>query len=159
MLEVQKLQHDEPYIEPYNENIVYYLKRPGRTHIGSKRERFISSNSRRLDRLNRYNLVADNEKAEIEKARAEISALFNNLNISGYKDLKDMVFEKFKQIRPNLRKRTKYRNAENLVSVITYLCLKLRNISITPYELVNASKITKKELNDFVLQFLEFNNK
>ncbi len=64
-----------------------------------------------------------------------------------------MVFEKFKQIRPKLRKRTKYRNAEKLVSVITFLCFKLRNVSITPYELVNASKITKKELNDFFYNF------
>jgi len=147
VLEIQKLQYDKPY----NENIVQYSRRLGTTQIGTKRERLISPDSRRLDRLNRYNLVVDNEKAEIEKARAEISTIFSNLNISEYKDLKDMVLEKFKQIRSKLRKRTKYRNTEKLVSVIAYLCLKLRNISVTPYELVDASRITKKELNDFIL--------
>ncbi len=148
VLEVQKLQYDRPY----NEDIVHYSKSLGTTQIGTKRERLISPDSRRLDRLNRYNLVVDNEKAEIEKARAEIGTVFSNLNISGYKYLKDMVLEKFKQIRPKLRKRTKYRNTEKLVSVITYLCLKLRNISISPNDLVDASKITKNELNDFILQ-------
>ncbi len=148
VLEIQKLQYDKPY----NENIVQYSRNLGATQIGTKRERLISPNSRRLDRLNRYNLVVDNEKTEIEKARAEIGILFSNLNISEYKDLKDMVLEKFKQIRPKLRKRTKYRNTEKLVSVITYLCLKLRNVSINPNELVDASKITKTELNDFILQ-------
>ena len=148
VLEVQKLQYDKPY----NDDIVHYSKGLGTTQIGTKRERLISPDSRRLDRLNRYNLVVDNEKAEIEKARAEIGTIFSNLNISEYKDLKDMVLEKFKQIRPKLRKRTKYRNTEKLVSVITYLCLKLRNVSISPNELIEASKITKTELNDFILQ-------
>jgi len=148
VLEIQKLQYDKPY----NESIVHYSKGLGTTQIGTKRERLISPDSRRLDRLNRYNLVIDNEKAEIEKARAEIGMIFSNLNISEYKDLKDMVLEKFKKIRPKLRKRTKYRNTEKLVSVITYLCLKLRNVSINPNELVDASKITKTELNDFILQ-------
>jgi len=148
VLEIQKLQYDKPY----NEDIVHYSEVLSTTQVGTKRERLISPDSRRLDRLNRYNLVVDNEKAEIEKARAEIGTLFSNLNISEYKDLKDMVLEKFKQIRPKLRKRTKYRNTEKLVSVITYLCLKLRNIPINPYELIDASKITKIELNDFILQ-------
>ncbi len=101
-------------------------------------------------------MVVDNERTEIEKARAEIGTIFSNLNLSEYKDLKAMVLKKFKEIRLKLRKRTKYRNTEKLVSVIAYLCLKLRNISVTPFELVDASRITKKELNDFILHIQLF---
>ncbi|KKK76623.1 hypothetical protein LCGC14_2861780, partial [marine sediment metagenome] len=64
VLEIQKLQYDKPY----NEDIVHYSEVLSTTQVGTKRERLISPDSRRLDRLNRYNLVVDNEKAEIEKA-------------------------------------------------------------------------------------------
>ncbi|TKJ21761.1 MAG: hypothetical protein CEE43_08715 [Promethearchaeota archaeon Loki_b32] len=67
-----------------------------------------------------------------------------------------MVLDKFKKIRAKFRQGSKYKNIEKLVSITIYFCLKLRNVSINPYELIEISKISKKEFNDFILQLQKF---
>jgi len=148
VLEIQKLQYDRPY----NEDIIQYAKGVGTTQIGTKRERGISPHSLKLNRLNKHNLRISNEKVVLEQARFEISRIFNCLDLTNYNTIKEIVFNKFKEIRPQLRKGVKYRNTEKLVSIISYFCLKLRNVSINAYDLIEASEITKKEFNDFCLQ-------
>lgn len=148
VLEVQKFQYDRPY----NEDLIQYAKGSGRTQIGTKRERTVSSNSRYLHRLNRHNLIDHNEKTIIEQARLQISELFGRLNLSEYSSIKEMVLAKFKEIRPQIRPGLKYRNVEKLVTILTYMCLKIRNISVNPYELIEVSEINKTEFNNFILQ-------
>ncbi|MFX1304397.1 MAG: hypothetical protein ACFE9X_13660 [Promethearchaeota archaeon] len=152
VLEIQKLQYDRPY----NEDIIQYAKGLGITQIGTKRERGISPNSMELHRLNKYNSIIDNEKAVIEKARVEISRIFNCLSLNEYNSIKKMALDKFKIIRNRLRPGSKYRNIEKLSSIIIYLCLKLRNVSINPHELIDISLINKKEFNDFILQLQRY---
>lgn len=152
VLKIQKLQYDRPY----NEDIVQYAKGLGRNQIGTRRERLSSPRSIRLQRLNKYNLIITSKKSIIETARAEINRLFGALNLSEYLDIKEMVFKKFRKVHSEIRSGSKYRNIEKLVSIIIYICLKLRNISIKPYELIDFSKITKKEFNDFFLQLRRF---
>jgi hypothetical protein len=148
VLSIQKFQYDRPY----NEESIQYATGLGKTQIGTKRERGISPHSGRLHRLNRQNLIIPNEEAVNEKAKTEISNIFSRLNLSDYSPIKEMAFGKFKEIRPQLRKGVKYRNTEKLVSIISYFCLKLRNVSINVYDLIDVSEITKKEFNDFCYQ-------
>jgi len=152
VLEIQKLQYDRPY----NEDLIQYAKGVGKTQIGTRRERITSPLSIRLQRINKYNSITTSERAVIEKVRIEIARIFNYLDLNGYDAIKEMVLDKFKKIRAKIRPGSKYRNIEKLVSVIIYFCLKLRNVSINPYELIEISKISKKDFNDFILQLQRF---
>jgi len=153
VLEIQKLQYDRPY----NEDIIQYAKGVGTTQIGTRRERAISPLSIKLQRINKYNSITTTERAVIEKARIEIARIFNYLGLDGgYDAIKEMVLSKFKSLRAHIRPGSKYRSVEKLVSITIYFCLKLRNVSINPYELIEISKITKKEFNDFNLQLQRF---
>ncbi len=152
VLEIQKLQ----YNRPYNEELIQHARGNGKTQIGTNRERKISPISEKLNRLSRQNSIIPNEQAVIERADAEISRIFSELNLSDYDSLKKMVLDKFKEIRPKLRKGVKYRNTEKLVCITSYFCMKLRNVSVNVLELINVSKITKKEFNDFCFQIRRF---
>ena len=147
-LEIQKFQYDRPY----NEDIVQYHKGLGDTQIGTNRERLISPGSAELKRLQWHNSAKNNEKAIKDRAKIEISRLFSGLDLSDYNDVKKMVFDKFIDVRKKLRHGSKYRNISKLVSVITYLCLKLRTIPVNGINIVELSEIDKKEFNDFILQ-------
>ena len=148
VLEIQKLQHDRPY----NEDLIQYAKGIGTTQIGTKRERGMFPDSRKLHRLNKQNIIIENDKKVLKDAEAEISRIFTCLDLAGYNSIKKMVLEKFKIAREKLRPRSKYRNVEKLCTVIAYTCLKLRNVSVNPYKLIEASNLSKKEFNDFLLQ-------
>ncbi|NVM34302.1 MAG: hypothetical protein HWN81_01825 [Candidatus Lokiarchaeota archaeon] len=128
----------------------------GKTQIGTRRERMVSPLSIRLQRISKYNSIISSEKAIFEKARIEIARIFNYLDLNGYDAIKEMVLDKFKKIRAKIRSGSKYRNIEKLVSITIYFCLKLRNVSINPFELIEISKISKKDFNDFILQLQRF---
>jgi len=148
VLEIQKLQYDRPY----NEDLIQYMKGLGTTQVGTKRERGISPNSMKLHRLNKHNSITDNEKAVVEKARAEILRILGYLKLNNYNSVKKIAMKKFKMVRAEFRPGSKYRNIEKLSSIIIYYCLKLQNIPVNTYELIEVSKISKKEFNDFNLQ-------
>ncbi|MFX0135023.1 MAG: hypothetical protein ACFFDN_15385 [Candidatus Hodarchaeota archaeon] len=148
VLEIQKLQYDRPY----NEDLIQYAKSLGKTQVGTKRERVVSPNSMKLYRLNKHNLITDNEKAVVDKARIEISRILGRLNLSDYSSIKDMAMKRFKMVRTEFKPGSKYRNIEKLSSIVIYYCLKIRNISINASDLVEVSKISKKEFNDFNMQ-------
>ncbi|MFX1364518.1 MAG: hypothetical protein ACFFCE_19450 [Promethearchaeota archaeon] len=151
-LKIQKLQYDKPY----NEDLIQYAKGLGRTQIGTRRERVSSPRSIRLQRLNKYNSIVTSKKSILESARSEINRLFGALNLSEYIDIKEMVLEKFKRVHSEIRTGSKYRNIEKLVSILIYICLKLRNVSINLNKLIDSAKITRKEFNDFILQLRRY---
>jgi transcription initiation factor TFIIIB Brf1 subunit/transcription initiation factor TFIIB len=152
VLQIQKLQYNRPYMEER----IQHARFQGPTQIGTRRERCVSPDSLRLQRLNRQNSIIPNHKAIFERAQAEIDKVFSQLNLSAHKTIKDMVFDKFKEIRPRLRKGIKYRNPEKLVSIIMYFCFKLRNVPVNTIDLIDASQITRKEFNDFCLQIRKY---
>lgn len=152
VLEIQKLQ----YNRPYNEDLIQHARRLGTTQIGTKREREISPDSRKLHRLNKQNIIIENERKVLNEAEKEISRIFTCLDLAGYDSIKIMVLEKFKIVREELRPGSKYRNVEKLCTVISYMCLKLRNVSVNPYKLIDASKLKRKEFNDFLLQMQRY---
>lgn len=152
VLEIQKLQYDRPY----NEDLIQYAKGVGRTQIGTSRERVTSPYSAMYQRLNKCNSILPPKKTVTNKARVEILRIFSALELGDFGAIKEMVLNKFNLIRSKIKKSSKYRNIEKLVSITIYFCLKLENVSINPYKLVEVSGITKKEFNDFILQLQKF---
>jgi len=152
VLEIQKLQYDRPY----NSDLIQYAKGAGRTQIGTSRERVTSPYAPMLRRLNRHNNIVPVKDIVVNRAKEEISRVFSALSLGKYEGIQEMVLDKFKLVRSRIKKGSKYRSTNKLVLVTTYFCLKLRNVSINPYELVGVSEITKKEFNDFILQVQKY---
>jgi len=149
VLEIQKLE----YHKPYNNDILQYAKL-GTTQIGSIRERFQNDKSVQLEKLNKLQSIKSNKEAVLEQAKIEIKRIFTCLNLP--QSLKGIVFEKFKKIRASLNPGTKYRSPEKLVPITIYLVFKFHNISINEVELLEISKISKKDFNAFKLQIFYF---
>ena len=150
--EIRKLQYDRPY----NDDIIQYAVGLGRTRIGTEHERKFIPHLKQLKRLNRYNLQIEYEQEIFQKARREISRVCANLKLECYNDQREMIFLKFKKVWPELSPGGKYKNVEKLVPIITFFCLKIRNISIRASQVRKNSDITKKEFNNFFQQINRF---
>ena len=65
------------------------------------------------------------------------------------------VLEIFKKIRAQLGKGTKYRSAEMLVPCVIYFYYKRNNTPISEKRLIEVSKITKKDFNEFKIPMVK----
>ncbi len=149
VLEIQKLQYDRPY----NDDILQYAIL-GTTQIGTKGERQKSPNSVKLEYLNFLHSIKDRFKTIQEKVKIETRRIFNCLNLP--RSYQKIIFKRVKDVWKQLRSGTKYRNIEKLVPIVLYYTLRLENICIRRLKLLEVSKISKKEFNDFSLQVLKF---
>ncbi len=112
--------------------------------------RFSFSNTFNLKKLNQiYSNKRHQEKIFLQ-GRIEISRIFYCLNLPG--TLKKFAIDKFKKIYKALHPGTKYRSVEKLAPISIFYTLKLHNFSIRESELLEISKISKKEFNEFKLQ-------
>ncbi|MBN1801453.1 MAG: hypothetical protein JW891_08105 [Candidatus Lokiarchaeota archaeon] len=141
------------YHKPYEDKRVQHAVLGGTT-IGTRRERLRTVASSRLDKLNKLHCIQDSKKLVNIKARSEIKRIFEHLHLP--KSQSNLVLARFKKFRACLRPGTKYRSPEKLVPLTIYFCLKIRNMSINEQELLEVSKITKKEFNAFKLQISRF---
>jgi transcription initiation factor TFIIIB Brf1 subunit/transcription initiation factor TFIIB len=149
VLEIQKLE----YHRPYNSDVVQHATL-GITQIGSAQERFRNGNSKKLDKLNKLHSMRDNEENVLLNAKLEMRRIFDVLNLPSA--LKYIVLNKFIKLRECLNPGTKYRAPEKLIPITIYFVCKFENISIHEAELLEVSKITKKEFNWFKLQFQNY---
>ena len=149
VLEIQKMV----YNRPYNNDIVQYAVL-GTTQIGTVGERLQNAYSAKLEKLNKLQLIKNNKELTIQKARIEISRIFNYLHLPS--SFKGIVLDNFRQIYKKLKPGTKFRSFEKLVPISIYFCLKYHNISIKESKLLEISKISKKDFNQFKLQILNF---
>ncbi|MFX1314410.1 MAG: hypothetical protein ACFE9T_00970 [Promethearchaeota archaeon] len=145
VLEVQKLE----YHRPYNDDIIQYSPL-GQTQIGTAKERSCSPHSTHLKTLNKLHSIQDNEKVVINNAKGEISRIFSNLHLP--KIYQSIVLKRFKEVRSKFLPGTKYRSVEKLIPIVIYYTFKLENIVINEIDLINASRISKKDFNNFKLQ-------
>ena len=134
-------------------DIEHYAKL-GKTHIGTVKERFANANSVKLNHLQRLHSIESNEKELRTRAKIEISRIFTSLNLP--RNLEKLVYYQFIKIRSALFPGTKYRIPEKLIPLCIYFMCKFRNISINEIELLEVSKISKKEFNAFKLQIIHF---
>lgn len=141
------------YNKPYNDSNIQYAPL-GSTQIGTTRERLCNSHSTRLEKLNKLQSIKKNDEVVLEKAKIEISRIFNYLSLA--ESFRNIVFEKFKEVREKLRPGTKYRSPEKLIPICIYYTFKFQNISVNEDELLEISKISKKDFNTFKLQINRF---
>ncbi|MFX1375187.1 MAG: hypothetical protein ACFFA0_05190 [Promethearchaeota archaeon] len=146
VLKIQKLQYDRPY----NSDLVQCARGLGKTQIGTKRERAFSPDSRRLKRLNLQNSHLPNEELVEEKARREVLRILARLDLP--ETCEPFIMEKFRAVRKRLKTGTKFRNAEKLATVLTFIGLKLKNIAINSRNIIEVSSLTDEEFRSFFTQ-------
>ena len=149
VLEIQKLHYDRPY----NDDILHHALL-GTTQIGTKGKRLKSPKSVLLEYLNFLHSIKDMFQSIQEKIKIEIQRIVNCLDLQ--LSCQTAVFKRVKDIWNKFRPGTKYRNIEKLVPIVLYYSLRLENICIRRLKLLEVSKISKKEFNDFSLQILKF---
>jgi transcription initiation factor TFIIIB Brf1 subunit/transcription initiation factor TFIIB len=148
VLEVQKLE----YHRPYDAEIVQYAVL-GKTQMGYRHERRATKNSVRLEGLNRLDSHRTSEENVLISAKIAIKSILTNLDFP----LGDSVsvLEIFKKIRVQLGKGTKYRSAEMLVPCVIYFYYKHNNTPISEKRLIEVSKISKKDFNEFKITMVK----
>ncbi|MBA7475046.1 hypothetical protein ES707_10410 [subsurface metagenome] len=148
VLEVQKLE----YHRPYDADIVQYAIL-GKTQMGYKSERRATKNSVRLEGLNKLDSLRTSGENVVISAKIAIKSILTNLDFP----LSDSVsiLETFKKIRAQLGKGTKYRSAEILVPCVIYFYYKRNNTPISEKELLEVSKISKKDFNEFKIPMVK----
>ncbi len=148
VLEVQKLE----YHRPYDAEIVQYAVL-GKTQMGYKSERRAAKDSVRVEGLNRLDSHRTTEENVVISAKIAIKSILTNLDFP----LNDSVsiLETFKRIRAQLGKGTKYRSAEMLVPCVIYFYYKHNNTPISEKELLEVSKISKKDFNEFKIPMVK----
>ena len=149
VLEIQKLEYHKPYNSQLEQHATL-----GTTQIGNAQERFRTGNSKHLDKLNKLHSRRDNEDLVLLNATLEVRRIFEVLNLPS--SLQKIVLNKFKKLRACLEPGTKYRSPDKLIPITIYFVCKLESISIHEAELLEVSKISKKEFNWFKLQLQNF---
>jgi len=87
-------------------------------------------------------------------AQQEISRIFESLNLpDAYKSL---IFQKFKNIWPQMIGENIYGYPETLVSLIIYLYFRSLNIPISSERLIESSKINRRDFYYFLFQIIEY---
>jgi len=142
VLEIQKLE----YHRPYDADIVQHAVL-SKTQIGFKSERSKLQHSAKLEGLSRIDASRSTEENVLITAKVEIKRILTVLGFS-LNDL-DVILSKFKENRANLGKGTKYRSAEMLVPCVVYAYYKENNKPIREKDLLEVSKISKKDFNAF----------
>jgi transcription initiation factor TFIIIB Brf1 subunit/transcription initiation factor TFIIB len=150
VLKLQKLQYDMPY----NRDVIQYARGLGRTKIGTKRERSFSPISKKLQRLHKYNSHLTHEEVAHERARKEVLRILSRLDLSS--ECEPYIMEKFKDLRSKLGAGTKFRSAEKLASILTFIGLKLKNIAINSRDIIEVSSLTDEEFRSFFTQVAHY---
>lgn len=151
VLEIQRLEYHLPYNEKKIQNAPL-----GPTQIGFKRERMRSPKVLQLTRLNKLNCLKENKERIIEVAQKEINRIIEILKLNFTIEMKKKILDITIKIRKRLGKGTKYRNVEKLIPIILYVYCKLYHISINYKELLEVSKIEKREFFSFLKQINSF---
>jgi len=142
VLEAQKLE----YHRPYDADVVQHAVL-SKTQIGFKSERRKSKYSAKLEGLSRIDGSRSTEENVLITAKVEIKRILTALGFS----LNDfnVILGKFKENRAQLGKGTKYRSAEMLVPCVIYAYYKENNKPVREKDLLEVSKISKKDFNAF----------
>ena len=142
VLEAQKLE----YHRPYDADVVQHAVL-SKTQIGFKSERRKSKYSAKLEGLSRIDASRSTEENVLITAKVEIKRILTTLGFS----LNDfnVILGKFKENRAQLGKGTKYRSAEMLVPCVIYAYYKENNKPVREKDLLEVSKISKKDFNAF----------
>ncbi|MFO7797530.1 MAG: hypothetical protein ACQERB_12865 [Promethearchaeati archaeon] len=149
VLEIQKMEYHHPYKEERIQHAVL-----DRTQIGNTRERYQNQFSRKFHKLNKINHTSSREDPIYMRAKVEISRLINGLEMSS--NIKRSILEKYKNARDELASGTKFRNPDKLVPGVMYYHTKMNGQPLDESQLLDVSKLDKKDFNRLKLKIGEF---
>ena len=149
VLDLQRFKHSM-----VNDNKFTHRTGSKITYIGNKLERSTTPESYKLERLNRLNSKRDYQERVLIRAYYETIRI---LSILKYDSIHvKPILSMFEKIYDKLRPKTRFRSVERLVPVIIYFYAKLNIIPINELELINVSRISKKNFNSFKFQIINF---
>ena len=123
-----------------------YLKN---TTIGTRLERIRHQYTSRMNSMIKLDCAKNKHKLLIQTAWDKIKTLLFILRLPE-KDIR-VIFTVFKDFHPKIQKGTRFRNPEKLIPCIIFVYYKYyESRPISSVELINYSKISRKELNDFL---------
>ena len=118
-----------------------------KTTIGNEGERKRAKNSGKIHNLSKLNSFKQYKDDIIGIAFIRAKTVIEKLGRST-KDA-SIIIRKFKEIRPYIRPKSKFRNPENAIPCIIYFYYKEANIVIDVETLLEVAEISKIELNEF----------
>ena len=93
-------------------------------------------------------------KCREEAVRMSIENLLEDIKVPNRGDLSMAIQQKVLSILPRLGSHLTFSKLENLIPLVVYLELKVREYSFERYHLHKYSALTKTELNHFLLQLI-----
>ncbi|TXT57115.1 MAG: hypothetical protein BAJALOKI2v1_540017 [Promethearchaeota archaeon] len=121
------------------------------TQIGFRYERM---RFKKFKRLNKIHTTKTSSESILRDVKFEVNRILNKLNLPISHSF--AIHKKTKEIRDVLNPGTKYRNPDRLVPIVIYVYMKYNKIAINKKNLLEISKISKKEFNSFLTTILKF---
>ena len=129
------------------ENTQFQTPVTSKTTIGNDGERKRAKNSGKIHNLSKLNSIKQYNDVIIGIAFIRAKTIIEKLGRST-KDA-SIIIRKFKEIRPYIRPKSKFRNPEKAIPCIIYFYYKEANIVIDVETLLEVSEILKIEFNEF----------
>ena len=129
------------------DNIQFQNSATSKITIGNERKRKRAKNSGKIHNLSKLNSFKHYKNDIIEIAFIRAKTVIEKLGRST-KDV-SIIIRKFKEIRPYIRPKSKFRNPEKAIPCIIYFYYKEANIVIDVETLLEVAEISKIELNEF----------
>ena len=129
------------------DNIQFQNSATSKITIGNEGERKRAKNSGKIHNLSKLNSFKHYKNDIIEIAFIRAKTVIEKLGRST-KDV-SIIIRKFKEIRPYIRPKSKFRNPEKAIPCIIYFYYKEANIVIDVETLLEVAEISKIELNEF----------
>ena len=140
--ELLKFESDTPVDKMQFQNAL-----TSKTTIGNEIERKRARNRGKIWYLSKLDSIKQYKDDIVEIAFVRAKTVIEKLGRST-KDA-SIILRKFKEIRPYIRPKSKFRNPENAIPCIIYFYYKEANIVIDVETLLEVSEISKIEFNEF----------
>jgi len=145
----EDLVFEEQIFNSYNNNTRNYIIN---TTIGNHLERIRLQSTSRMNNIIKLDRRQTKDQLLIQKAKEEIKRLLIILRLPE-KDRR-IIFTYFKDFNTKIKKGNKFKNPETLVPCIIFVYYKyIKSRSINSIELINYSKITRKEFRFFLTHY------
>ena len=133
--------------ETSGESTQYQTPITNKTTIGNEGERKRAKDSGKIHNLSKLNSIKQYKDNIMEIAFIRAKTAIEKLGRST-KDV-SIILRKFREIRPFIRPKSKFRSPEKCIPCIIYFCYKEANIVIDVETLLEVSEISKIDLNEF----------
>ena len=145
----EDLVFEEQIFNSFNKKTSNYIIN---TTIGNHLERIRHQYTSRMRNMIKLDRKQTKDQRLIQQAKEDIKRLLIILRLPG-KD-RGIIFTYFKDFYSKIKEGTKFKNPENLIPCTIFVYYKyFKSRTISSSELINYSKITRKEFNMFLIHY------